>query len=151
MGQIDWRPLTHCLTLMPSPTWAFSLFRAAQGEEDWIFLEKKQITAHVYDLGVILTERELFPRVRRESESKDGHRCDEEAGHDQVEEVVEGPPPDPHHKGDVQVRFGTAVVDHFVPGSRHACEKHIHNSSDALRISRITASASTLSVTKNGI
>ena len=98
-----------------------------------------------------LTQRELFPRVWRESESKDGHGGDEEAGHDQVEEVVEGPPPDPHHKGDVQVRFGTAVVDHFVPGSRHACEKHIHNSSDALRISRITASASTLSVTKNGI
>ena len=86
----------------------------------------------MYDLSVGLTERELFPRVRWESESKDGHRCDEEAGHDQVEEVVEGPPPDPHHKGDVQVRFGTAVVDHFVPGSRHACEKNIHDSYDAI-------------------
>ena len=79
-----------------------------------------------------LTERELFPRVRRECESKDGHRRDEEARHDQVEEVVESPTSDPHHKGDVQVRFRTAVVDHFVPGSRHACEKQIHYSSDAL-------------------
>ena len=50
VGQIDWRPLTHCLTLMPSPTWAFSLFRATEGEEEGFFLKKKQITAYVYDL-----------------------------------------------------------------------------------------------------
>ena len=99
---------------------------------------------------VRLTERELFPRVRREGEPKDGHWCDEEARHDQVEEVVEGPASDPHHKGDVQVRFRTTVVDHFVPGSRHACKKHIHYSYDALVISKITAGASTRSQ-KNGI
>ena len=79
-----------------------------------------------------LTQRELFPRVRRESESKDGHGGDEEAGHDQVEEVVEGSPPDPHHEGDVKVRLGTAVVDHLIPGSGHTCEEHIHFSSSAI-------------------
>ena len=45
---------------------------------------------------VRLTKGELFPRVRRESESKDSHRCNEEARHNQVEEVVECSPPDPH-------------------------------------------------------
>ena len=79
-----------------------------------------------------LTQRELFPRVWRESESKDGHGGDEEAGHDQVEEVVEGSPPDPHHEGDVKVRLGTAVVDHFIPGSGHTCDEHIHFSSSAI-------------------
>ena len=79
-----------------------------------------------------LTQRELFPRVWRESESKDGHGGDEEAGHDQVEEVVEGSPPDPHHEGDVKVRLRTAVVDHFIPGSGHTCEEHIHFSSSAI-------------------
>ena len=79
-----------------------------------------------------LTQRELFPRVWRESESKDGHGGDEEAGHDQVEEVVEGSPPDPHHEGDVKVRLRATVVDHFIPGSGHTCEEHIHFSSSAI-------------------
>ena len=40
------------------------------------------------------TQSQLLSRVWWESESKDGHRGDEEAGHDQVGEVVEGSPPD---------------------------------------------------------
>ena len=130
--QIDWQRLTHCLTLMPWPTWAFCLLfseglkcKKTKGGSFW---RKKKISSQLCGVGVRLTERELFPRVRREGESKDGHGCDEEAGDDEVEEVVERSPPDPHHEGDVEVRFGTAVVDHFVPGGRHSCEKHIHHS-----------------------
>ena len=40
------------------------------------------------------TQSQLLSRVWWESEAKDGHRGDEEAGHDQVGEVVEGSPPD---------------------------------------------------------
>ena len=67
-----------------------------------------------------LTQRELFPRVRRESESKDGHGGDEKTRHDEVEEVVEGSPPDSHDEGDVKVGLGAAVVDHLVPRGRHS-------------------------------
>ena len=66
-----------------------------------------------------LTQRELFPRVWRESESKDGHGGDEEAGHDQVEEVVERPPPHVDGEGDVHIRLGAALVDDAVPLARH--------------------------------
>ena len=128
--QIDWQRLTHCLTLMPWPTWAFCLLfsEGLKRKKKGALFEERKITSQLCGVGVRLTERELFPRVRREGESKDGHRCDEEAGDDEVEEVVERSPPDPHHEGDVEVRFGTAVVDHFVPGGRHSCEKHIHHS-----------------------
>ena len=133
VGQIDWQWLTHCLTLMPWPTWAFCLpfSEGLKRKKKKGFFEERKTLLCV--ASVRLTKGELFPRVRRESESKDGHWCDEEARHDQVEEVVEGSPPDPHHEGDVQVRFGTAIVDHFVPGSRHACDKHIHYSSLAFK------------------
>ena len=70
-----------------------------------------------------LTQRELFPRVRRESESKDGHGGDEEAGHDQVEEVVEGAAADVDGEGDVHVGLGAALVDDAVPLTRHSCNR----------------------------
>ena len=40
-----------------------------------------------------LTQGELLPRVRRQRESEKRHRGDENTGHDQVEEIVERPPP----------------------------------------------------------
>ena len=45
------------------------------------------------------TQSQLLSRVWWESEAKDGHRGDEEAGHDQVGEVVEGSPPDGRGNG----------------------------------------------------
>ena len=48
-----------------------------------------------------LTQSELLARVRRQREAEDGHGGDEDAGHDEVEEVVEGAPPDLDGEGDV--------------------------------------------------
>ena len=67
----------------------------------------------------VQTERQLLPGVRREGEAEQGHAGDEDAGDDQVEEVVESPPPDPDGEGDVHVGLGTALVHDVVPFSRH--------------------------------
>ena len=66
----------------------------------------------------VQTERQLLPGVRREGEAEQGHAGDEDAGHDQVEEVVESPPPDLDGEGDVQVGGGAALVPHLVPLGR---------------------------------
>ncbi len=57
-----------------------------------------------------LTQCELLSRVRREGEPEQRHGRDEHAGHDQVEEVVERPPPDVDLERDVDVGLGAAVV-----------------------------------------
>ena len=66
----------------------------------------------------VQTERQLLPGVRREGEAEQGHAGDEDAGDDQVEEVVESPPPDLDGEGDVQVGGGAALVPHLVPLGR---------------------------------
>ena len=65
------------------------------------------------------TECELLPGVRGESEAEQGHAGDEDAGHDQVEEIVESSPPDVDGEGDVHVGLRAAVVRHAVllPGN----------------------------------
>ena len=64
------------------------------------------------------TEGQLLPGVWREGEPEDCHAGDQDAGDDEVEEVVEGPPPDLDGEGDVQVRRGAALVPHLVPLGR---------------------------------
>ena len=68
----------------------------------------------------ILTESEFFTRVRRQCEAQEGHRRDEDARDNQVEEVVERPAPNVDLVRDVHVRFGAALVIEFVafPGDR---------------------------------
>ena len=68
-----------------------------------------------------LTQGEFLARVRGQGEAEHGHGGDEDAGHDEVEEVVEGPPPDLDGEGDVQVGGGAAVVPHLIPHGRHSC------------------------------
>ena len=66
------------------------------------------------------TQRQLLPGVRGQREAQHRHGGDQEARHDQVGEVVEGPPSDLDVKGDVKIRLGTAVVNDFIPISRNS-------------------------------
>ena len=67
----------------------------------------------------VQTERQLLPGVRREGEAEQGHAGDEDAGHDEVEEVVESSPADVDSEGDVNIGLRAAVVGHTVllPGN----------------------------------
>lgn len=40
-----------------------------------------------------LTQGELLPRIWRQREAEQRHRGDENTGHDEVEEIVQSPPP----------------------------------------------------------
>ena len=70
---------------------------------------------------LLLTEAEFLPRVWRQREAEHRHGGDQQARHDQVEEVVEGPPPDHDDEGDVYVGLGAALVDNLVLLCGHAC------------------------------
>ncbi len=61
-----------------------------------------------------LTQRQLLPRVRGQGEAQDRHGGDEDAGDDEVEEVVECASPDLDCEGDVQVGVGAAVIEHLM-------------------------------------
>ena len=65
------------------------------------------------------TEGQLLPGVRGEGEAEQGHAGDEDAGHDEVEEIVESSPPDVDGEGDVHVGLRAALVDDTVPLTRH--------------------------------
>ena len=65
------------------------------------------------------TQWEFFSGVRGQREPQHRHGGDQEARHQQIVEVVEGPPPDLDGEGDVQVRFGTAVVDDLISLGRN--------------------------------
>ena len=71
------------------------------------------------DLSLTITESQLLPGVRRQGEAEESHRGDQHTGEDQVEEVVEGPPPHFDGEGDVHIRLGAALVDDVVPLARH--------------------------------
>ena len=68
---------------------------------------------------LLLTEAEFLPRVWRQREAEHRHGGDQQARHDQVEEVVQGPPPDVDLEGDVKVGLRTAVIRLGIPLSRH--------------------------------
>ena len=66
-----------------------------------------------------LTECQLLPGVRRQREPQQRHAGDEDAGHDQVEEVVEGAPPHVDGERDIYVGLGAALVHDAVPLPGH--------------------------------
>ena len=68
-----------------------------------------------------LTEGEFLPRVRGEGEPEHSHAGDEDAGDDEVEEVVESPSAYLDGEGDVQVGGGATLVPHLVPFGRNSC------------------------------
>ena len=72
-----------------------------------------------------LTQSQLLPRVRGQSEAQHRHGGDQEARHDQVEEVVHCPPPDLDCVGDVKIRLGTAVVNDLISFCRNTLIKNI--------------------------
>lgn len=76
------------------------------------------------------SERQLLAGVRRKCKAKHGHGGDQHARYDQVEEVVERPPPDDDHERDINIRFRAAVVIDLVslagdPYTTHL-PRHIH-------------------------
>ena len=72
------------------------------------------IVSAVSQIIFTLTQSQLLPRVRGQSEAQHRHGGDQEARHDQVEEVIHRPPPDLEDVGDVEIRLGAAVVDNFI-------------------------------------
>ena len=66
-----------------------------------------------------LTKRKLLSGVWGESEAEHRHGSNQDTRDDQVEEVVQGPPPDVDLEGDVKVGLRTAVIRLGIPLSRH--------------------------------
>ena len=75
-----------------------------------------------------LTEGQFLPGVRGKGEAENSHAGYEDAGNDEVEEVVESPPAYLDGEGDVQVGGGAALVPHLVPHCRHLWEQKSHHS-----------------------
>ena len=73
-----------------------------------------------------LTEGQFLPGVRGKGEAKHGHAGYEDAGNDEVEEVVESPPAYLDGEGDVEVGRGAALVPHLVPHCGHRWEQKSH-------------------------
>ena len=57
-----------------------------------------------------LTQRQLLPGVRGQGEAKQRHGGDQDTRDDQVEEVVERPPPNVNSESDVHIGLGAAVI-----------------------------------------
>ena len=76
-----------------------------------------------------LTKGQFLPRVRGESEAEQGHAGDEDAGHDEVEEVVERPPPDLDGEGDVHVRLRATLINDAVSLTGHTFNTILRNGS----------------------
>ena len=68
-----------------------------------------------YLLHNIHTEGQFLPGVRGKGEAENSHAGYEDAGDDEVTEVVESPPAYLDGEGDVQVGGGAALVPHLVP------------------------------------
>ena len=69
------------------------------------------------------TQRELLPRVRGQREAQHRHGGDQQTRHDQVEEVVERPPPDLDGEGDVQVGLRATLINNFISFSGNSLIK----------------------------
>ena len=70
-----------------------------------------------------LTECKFLPRIWGEREAQQRHAGDEDAGHDQVEEVVERAPADVDGEGDVHVGLGAALIHDAVPLPGHVWQQ----------------------------
>ena len=67
----------------------------------------------------MLTQWKFFSWVRRQSETKYSHRCNENTGNNEIEEVVEGSPANVDSEGDINIGLGAAVVGHRILFPRH--------------------------------
>ena len=72
---------------------------------------------------MIPTQWQLLPRVWGQSEAQHRHGGDQHTRDDQVEEVVQGSPPDLDLESDVKVGLGTAVIHLSIPGGWNFCRK----------------------------
>jgi len=70
--------------------------------------------------GLRLAEGEFLAGIGRQREPKDGHAGNQDARHDQVEEVVKCASPDDDDEGDVYVRFWAAIVVDLVSLTGHS-------------------------------
>ena len=110
--------------------WTFLLFKC-QGEntcslgKDWWFWELAFLLLNFKFFLFLLTKREFFSRVRGKSEAEHSHGSDENTGNDEIEEVVESPPPDVDPEGDVKVGSRTTIIDHLMSLGRNIfkCEQ----------------------------
>ena len=71
----------------------------------------------------IPTEGQLLPGVRGQGEAQHRHRGDQHTRDDQVEEVVQRPPPDLDLESDVKIGLRTTVVHLGVPGGWNFCKE----------------------------
>lgn len=69
-----------------------------------------------------LAEGEFLAGIGRQGKPEDGHAGNQDARHDQVEEVVECASSDDDDEGDVYVRFWAAIVVDFVSLTGHPCD-----------------------------
>ena len=83
------------------------------------------IVSAVSQIIFSLTQSQLLPGVRGQREAQHRHGGDQEARHDQVEEVVHRPPPDLDCVGDVQIRLRTTIVNDLISFCRNTLIKHI--------------------------
>ena len=66
--------------------------------------------SNFYLLNISPCQRELLPGVRGQREAQHRHGGDQQTRHDQVEEVVERPPPNVNSESDVHIGLGAAVI-----------------------------------------
>ena len=71
----------------------------------------------------LITKGKFLPAIWRQSEAQHRHAGDQEAGDDQVGEVVHRPPPDLDGEGDVQVWLRTTLVDHLITNCWNSWER----------------------------
>lgn len=69
--------------------------------------------------GFGLTEGEFLAGIGRQREPENGHAGNQDARHDQVEEIVECTPSDDDDESDVYVRFRAAIVVDLVSLTGH--------------------------------
>ena len=89
---------------------------------DKIGLRPKHISKHQkihFQIKTMLTQWKFFSWVRRQSETKYSHWCDENTGNDEVEEIVQCSPSNLDDKSHIQVWFRTTIIEHLIAFSRN--------------------------------
>ena len=71
----------------------------------------------------MLTQWKFFSWAWRQSETKYSHRCNENTGNNEIEEVVECSPSNLDDECDVQVGLGTTVIKNLIAFSRNTYKK----------------------------
>lgn len=75
-----------------------------------------------------LTQRYLLSGVGRQQKHQQRKGGDEDAWNQEIEPVVQRPPPHDHGEGDVRVRLLTAVVELLIPPAWNLYNTHTHRS-----------------------